>query len=157
MFATANRNVLVKFVIVGLIVLSGMLSRALSQNVEQELPLVLDGKIPVYPLMAREARVQGIVKVRVTTDGKRAASLAAEAGPAMLVKFTKENIQTWEFAKHKPITFVTTFEYHIEDPAQCTFSNGTAVLRLHREALVSANGIETCDPAVKSVSPSVQR
>lgn len=127
----------------------GMLPHAVpSQSEGQELPLVIAGKMPLYPIMARLARVQGVVKIKVTTDGEKVSSLDAESGPPMLVKFTKENILTWEFVKHSPTTFVTTFKYVIEEPDQCLYSNGTSVLNLPLEVRISAKGLETCDPAV---------
>ena len=67
----------------------------------------------------------------------------------MLVKFAKENILTWEFVKHKPTTFITTFEYVIEGPDQCMYSNGASVLNLPLEIRISAKGLKTCDPAVE--------
>jgi outer membrane biosynthesis protein TonB len=71
-----------------------LLSNGLAQKAEQELPLVIAGKMPLYPIMARLARVEGVVKIRVTTDGEKVTSLEAESGPPMLVKFAKENILT---------------------------------------------------------------
>src|SRR5665213_180804 len=93
-------------------------------------PLVLAAQMPLYPVIARAARVFGTVKIKVTTDGKKVTSLDAVSGPAMLVKFTKANILTWEFAEHKPSTFETTYEYVIEDTAQCEYTNGTSVVNL---------------------------
>jgi hypothetical protein len=87
---------------VALMVLSGMLTPAAAQRAEQNIPLVVDGKMPLYPILARAARIQGVVKIKVTTDGKKVTSVDAESGPPMLVKFAKENILTWEFTAHKP-------------------------------------------------------
>ena len=134
------------FIGIGLI-LGGALSSALAQKAE--LPLITAGKMPLYPMMARIARVQGVVKIRVTTDGEKVISAEAESGPPMLVKFARENILTWEFAKHSPTTFVTTFEYVIEGPDQCMYSNGVSALNLPLEVRISAKGVETCDPAAE--------
>jgi hypothetical protein len=132
-----------------MMILYGMLSPALAQKAEQELPVIIAGKMPLYPIMARAARIQGIVKVRVRTDGKKVIGFDAESGPPMLVRFTKENILTWEFFDHKPTTFVTTFEYVIEEPALCGYSNGTSVLNLPLKIQINVKGLETCDPAAK--------
>ena len=96
--------------------------------------------------MARAARVQGIVKIKVTTDGKKVVSAEAESGPPMLVKFAKENIVSWKFTEHKPTTFVTTFEYLIDEPAQCDYSNAILILNLPLEVRISVKGLKTCDP-----------
>ena len=149
MIALAKRYPIRKFLGVGLMILTGMLSNGLAQKAEQELPLVIAGKMPLYPIMARLARVEGVVKIRVTTDGEKVTSFEAESGPPMLVKFAKENILTWEFVKHKPTTFITTFEYVIEGPDQCMYSNGASVLNLPLEIRISAKGLKTCDPAVE--------
>lgn len=134
---------------VGLLVISGMQQPVFPQNPAEVAPLVIAGKMPLYPLIAVHIGLQGIVKIRVTTDGKKVVSLEAVSGPAMLVKFAKENIRTWEFAEHKPTTFVTTFEYVLEEPAECGFSNSVAVLKLPLEVRISTKGLETCDPAAE--------
>lgn len=133
-----------------LMILCGMLPLAsLAQKADQELPLVVAGKLPLYPIMARAARVQGVVKIKVTTDGKKVTSVDVESGPPMLVKFAKEDILSWEFTEHKPTAFVTTFEYVIEEPAECGYSNGAAVLKLPLEVHISVKGLKTCDPATE--------
>ena len=139
-----------KFLGIGLMILCGMLPPAShAQKAEQELPLVVSGKMPLYPIMARAARVQGVVKIKVMTDGKKVTSVDVVSGPPMLVKFAKENVFTWEFAAHKPTRFLTTFEYVIEEPAQCDYSNDALTLRLPLEVRVSAKGLSTCDPAAE--------
>ncbi len=105
--------------------------------------------MPLYPHMALAAHVQGVVKIRVTTDGRKVSSLKAESGPPILVKAAEENIRTWEFYEHKPMTFVTTFEYIIEESPECGFSNGASVLKLPLEARISSKGLKTCDPAAE--------
>jgi hypothetical protein len=125
---------------------------AFAQNSERKLPLLTAGQLPVYPLIALHARIEGVVKISVTTDGRSVSSLDVESGPPMLVRSTKENILTWKFVDHKPTTFLATFEYVIEEPAQCEFSNGVSVLNLPRKARISAKGLKTCDPAVKAKS-----
>lgn len=133
-----------------LMILCGMLPLAsLAQKVEQELPVVIAGKMPLYPIVARAARVQGVVKIRVTTDGKKVSAVDAECGPLMLVRAAKENILTWEFLKHRPTTFLTTFKYVIVGPDQCIYSNGASILNLPREVDISTKGLKTCDPATE--------
>lgn len=146
----AKRYPMRNLVGVALMMLSGMLSPAAAQKAGQDLPLVVAGEMPLYPIMARAARVQGVVKIKVTTDGKKVAAVDAESGPPMLVKFAKENILTWKFSGHKPTKFVTTFEYVIEGPAQCDYSNNAVALKLPLEVRISAKGLKTCDPAAEN-------
>jgi hypothetical protein len=138
-----------KFVGIGLMVLCGMLYPAAAQKVEQQLPLVVAGEMPLYPIMARAARVQGVVKIKVTTNGKKVTAAEVESGPPMLAKFAKKNILTWEFNAHKPTTFVTTFDYVIEEPAQCDYTNAALTLKLPLEVRISVKGLKTCDPSAK--------
>jgi hypothetical protein len=46
----------------------------------------------VHPPIARQASVQGVVTLRVTTDGKRIARFDAESSPPYLVLKTKDNV-----------------------------------------------------------------
>lgn len=146
MIKSLKHSCWLKYVGIGLVILGGMQPPSLAQETQQELPLVTAGTIPLYPRLALLARIQGVVKIKVTTDGKRVLSFNSESGPAMLVKAAKENIQTWEFDEHKPTSFVTTFEYRIEEPAHCGFKSGSAILHIPLEVDVSANGLQTCDP-----------
>ena len=111
--------------------------------------MVIAGRMPLYPIMARSARIQGVVKIRVTTDGKKMNSLNMGAGPPMLVRFSRENILNWEFLERKPTAFATTFKYMIEGPDQCEFTNGSTVLDLPLEVTISAKGLMTCDPGAE--------
>ena len=134
-----------KFVGVGLMIVAGMLSPIFAQKPEQDVPLVVNGKMPFYPAMARAARIQGVVKIRVVTDGEKVISAVAESGPPMLARFAKENVLTWEFAKHKPTTFVAKFEYRIEESDQCTYGNGFTKLTLPLEVRIDADAVGSCD------------
>ena len=149
MMIHAKRYPIRKFIGVGLIILGGMLSPAFAQKAEQQLPLVVAGEMPLYPITARAARVQGVVKIKVTTNGEKVTSVDVESGPPMLVKFAKENILTWKFTQHKPTSFVTMFEYVIEEPAQCDYSNDALTLRLPLEVRISAKGVMACDPGIE--------
>jgi hypothetical protein len=90
-----------KVIGIGMMMLGGFAATSPAQTSEQALPVVIDGKMPIYPVMARCARIQGVVTVKVTTDGKKVTALGEGSGPPMLVKFVKENISTWEFLQHK--------------------------------------------------------
>lgn len=72
----------------------------------------------------------------------------------MLVQDAKINIQTWKFDQHKPTTFVTTFDYKLEDPPSCTYSNSNVNAQLPSEVHISIKRLQTCDPA--SVSSAIR-
>jgi hypothetical protein len=150
MMVPATRYAMRKCIGLGLMILAALPPSAYTQGVDREVPLLLSGKMPLYPMTARAARVQGIVKVRVVTDGKRATSLVLESGPVMLASFTEETIRTWEFFEHKPTTFVATFEYEFESPDRCGYENGSLTLNLPLRAHIRAPGAMTCDPSAES-------
>jgi hypothetical protein len=139
-----------KFIAVGLMMLGWFSSSALAQEAAREVPLLSASVVPLYPRMALAARVQGVVKLHVTTDGKKVSSVEVESGPPMLVAAAKESILGWQFEPHKPTSFDTTFEYVIEEPAECNFSNSVAVLKLPLEVRISTKGLKTCDPAAET-------
>jgi hypothetical protein len=118
-----------------------------AQVAEQEVPVLIAGELPLYPIAARAARISGTVLIKVITDGTKVASLEVVSGPAMLVKSAEANIKTWKFLKHEPTTFVTTFEYVLEQTAYCTYTNGRQELNLPLKARITVKGIMTCDPA----------
>jgi hypothetical protein len=142
-----RRTLFAKHIGIGLVIIVGTFSLLQAQKTD-ELPVVSVGTMPLYPRIALLAHIQGIVKVKVTTDGEKVSSLVAESGPPMLAEAAKKDIRTWEFEKHKPTSFLATFTYRIVEPARCGLSNGTAILHVPLAVEVDANGIQTCDPAV---------
>jgi hypothetical protein len=134
------------FLGIGLMMLCGLLSPTLAQKPDQEIPLLTTGAMPLYPPVAVHARIQGVVKIRVKTDGRKVASVETVSGPPMLAKAAIANIHTWEFSEHKPTTFLTTFEYVIEEPSECSYRNAISLLKLPLEARISTKGLMTCDP-----------
>ena len=110
------------------------------------LPVVTNLSIPTYPRIALLAHIQGVVKIRVTADATRVSGFDEEIGPPMLLKAAEENLRTWEFRDHHQETFTVIFEYRIEEPDQCAIGDSTAILQLPVKALITANGIMTCDP-----------
>jgi len=144
----ARRCVLLEFIGVGMMVIFGCVtSPVFGQNTGQPLPVVISASVPLYPRTALLAHIQGTVKIKVTTDGKRASFLDAESGPPMLAQAAEDNIRTWQFEEHKPLTFSATFHYVIEGPPGCTVGNATAILHMPADVEVRANPLHTCDPA----------
>jgi hypothetical protein len=146
MMVPVKRDAIGRFIGVALLTLA-VPPVAYTQAADEEVPLIRNGKMPIYPIMARAARVQGVVKIRVVTNGEKVTSLVLESGPVMLAKFTEENIRTWEFDKHKPTTFVATFEYEIKSPDHCEYRNGSLTLDLPLRAHITVPGLMTCDPS----------
>jgi hypothetical protein len=124
--------------------------RTFKHESRETLPLVIAASAPVYPRTPLLAHIEGTVKLRVTTDGKKVSSLDAESGPPMLLQATEENIWTWQFEDHKPTHFPVTFEYKLVDKTTCSVENGTIVLRLPAYVEISAKRVTTCDPVSRT-------
>ena len=78
-------------------------------------------QMPCYPPLAREARVQGTVKVKVAVagDGTVASAEPIEGNP-MLRAAAVANIQTWKFGAGESqdlsrLRTTVAFEYKLED------------------------------------------
>jgi hypothetical protein len=119
---------------------------ATGQEPKHTLPTVSVASVPFYPAPARVARIQGTVKLRVSTNGERVSDVTVEGGPSMLVPAAEQNVRTWRFREHESTTFEVTFQYKMLPGDQCDADNGEVTLRLPTEVEVSAKGIETCDP-----------
>jgi hypothetical protein len=115
------------------------------QDEKTALPSLISGAIPLYPPLARTAHVQGIVRLHISTDGKRVSAVVS-SGPPMLIKAAEANVRTWEFKVHNPTTFDATFRYTVLPESACELDNGTVVLHLPTEAEITVKGVQTCDP-----------
>ena len=100
-------------------------------------PMVMHADVPLYPPGARTASVEGVVTVKVTTDGHRAIRTEVEgtANP-LLSRAAEENLRTWEFTLHDPVIFTTTYRYVIADNIDSRLNNPTVVLKLPTEVEV---------------------
>jgi hypothetical protein len=65
---------------------------------------------PTYPPSARRIRLQGMVRLQVTTDGKKITNLKVTGHP-MLAHDAEENIRTWKFSDKAPTNFFVTYLY----------------------------------------------
>jgi Gram-negative bacterial TonB protein C-terminal len=103
-------------ILIGVLVLIGVLtltSRATAQDFAEVLPEVIAHAEVTYPPLARQARIQGDVRVKITTDGELVKAAEAETGSPILRKGAEENVRTWKFAAHTPGTFDVTFRYKL--------------------------------------------
>ena len=121
-----------------------------AQESRVPLPIVASATVPFYPRIAREARIEGVVRLQVSTDGKRVSSMSVKGGPPVLIPAAEENVRTWQFKEHRPTTFEVTFHYKMLPESECELDNGTVLLRLPAEVEVSAKGVQSCGPADQS-------
>lgn len=86
-----------------------------NQQVEQHRDLRLEhADVPMYPQLARTARIFGTVEVQVTVKDGKVANTEVKSGPPVLARATVENIQTWRFYHLVNATFTTKFIYQLE-------------------------------------------
>ncbi len=117
----------------------------------QELPVVNSGEMPLYPSLARLARIQGDVRLKVTTDGSKVASVTVESGQPLLAKAAQDNVRTWRFIRHEPTAFSTVFSFRLTEKESCKHDepdNGQAILRLPTYVEITVNTLihAYCDP-----------
>lgn len=118
----------------------------------RKLPVVKSAEVPLYPPLARAARIQGEVRLWVATDGSRVLSSTPQSGPPMLAKAAQENVKTWKFEAHEATQFLTMFSYRLLTDSDCKSvlsSNGEVHLKLPSEIEVNASTPfreNYCDP-----------
>jgi hypothetical protein len=129
-----------------------MLTTIFAAQEGKPLPRVVSAQAPFYPRVLQVAHYEGIVRLRVTTDGKRASSIETLSGQPMLARAATENVPTWEFEQHRSTTFETTFRFRLLETecgksCKCkTVEAPAVVLRLPAEIDISAEEVHTCDP-----------
>lgn len=84
-----------------------------AQDSPVALPNIVQYSEPTYPPLARQARIQGDVRVQLTTDGASVKDADAMMGNQLLRKAAEDNVRTWKFASHSPGTFYVTFRYKL--------------------------------------------
>lgn len=108
----------------------GFKAAAQTQPSATETPVLKSGGLPLYPPLARQARIQGTVRLEVTTDGVNVKEVTAGEAHKLLLEAAEENVRTWKFYKHTPKTFTVIFDYKLEQQEVSGFVNPTLVLDL---------------------------
>jgi hypothetical protein len=126
------------------VLLSACVATAVGQQSKGVLPMVAGGAIPLYPPLARAAKVQGVVHLKVVTDGTRVVTAKAEDGNRLLAAASEENARTWQFSKHVPTSFTVTYRYRID--ANADPNNPTVILRFPTDVDVSIAPLALSDP-----------
>ncbi len=129
----------------------------LAAGAPARLPVVVGAQVPFYPRILQTAHFDGAVRLRVTTDGRRALTINQLSGQPMLLNAATENIRTWQFEQHAPTSFEVSFRYRLL-PSTCdsacncdSTERPSVVLRLPSEVEISAPIVQTCDPFTSKV------
>jgi len=89
-------------------------SLALSQR-SGSLPDVIGADVPLYPPIARAAKVQGTVVLTVVVDGGKVQSTKVMSGPPLLSEAAESNLKTWKLVPMAAQTFAVSFHYKLSD------------------------------------------
>jgi len=108
-------------------------------QVERQRDLRLEhADVPMYPQLARSARIVGTVEVQVTVKDGKVVNTEVKSGPAVLARATAENIQSWRFYPLVNATFITTFIYQLEMKLPLDPQNPRVELQLPLLAKITA-------------------
>ena len=126
---------------------------------EKPLPSVISASVPFYPRIAQQAHIDGAVRLQISTDGNRVASVEVQTGQPMLAQAARESVKTWEFDQHSPTTFQVTFRYRLL-PSKCdakcncdTTEKPSVFLQLPTDVEVNAKELMVCDSASNRSRP----
>lgn len=84
-----------------------------AQEQSSALPKVIDHAEVSYPAIGRAAHVQGLVHLKITTDGHAVSTVVVVDGPPLLARGAADNAKTWKFVDHTAGTFDVTFNFRI--------------------------------------------
>ncbi len=108
-----------------------------AQESKEDLPVLAGAAVPLYPELARAARIEGIVRIDISTDGREVITTHVKDGPKLLSSFAEENARTWRFLPHEPATFTITYSYKIDAKMNAGPNNPVIVLRPPTEVQIS--------------------
>jgi hypothetical protein len=103
-------------------------------------PLLVHGDLPVYPALAKSARITSTVQMRVIVENGDVVGTQTISGHLLLVTAASDNIKSWKFDKTVRTTFATTFIYGMDGESERTKepSNPTLELKLPSLAKITA-------------------
>jgi TonB family protein len=112
--------------------------RAGGQEFRSRLPTVVAIGVPTYPQAVRVAHIEGIVHIKITTDGQRVTDAQVQDGPELLAVSAEKNVRTWQFSPHDPTTFTVTYRYKLVPRLKGGSDNTSVTLSLPSDVEVSA-------------------
>ncbi len=145
-------------ILMGVVMMLAGTTVAFAQSSKASLPVVIAAATPLYPIGPHTVNIQGSVRVKITTDGHRAAAVSIEddgANPA-LARAARENAETWEFSNHNPTTFTVTYRYILVaklDDVESNALNSKVVLRFPTAVEIYAQRW----PGTVDVAPEVKK
>jgi hypothetical protein len=109
-----------------------------AQQAKVALPRVAAMEVPYYSPLARVANVEGVVQIKITTDGRRVVATRVEDSRSKVLSAAAEqNARSWQFFTHEPTTILVTYRYKLLTEWNGDPETPTVVLRLPTEVEVS--------------------
>ena len=126
----------------------------------REYPLVLRADAPVYPPLARMAKVTGKIEAEFTIKGGEVVAAEAKTGHPLLVKATTENINSWHFAPEANGTFTATFVYELQGNETASMQNPKIEMQLPAFVKIIAAptrpSCNDCEPGAEIVGKPIK-
>ena len=149
--------------VVGLLGVALMAVSALGQAAQNAaasaVPILQGAALPVYPPIAKAARVTGKVTVRVTVkDGLVVQTdvLSKPSGQRFLETPTVENLKTWHFAADVAGTFTVTYTYEISGKESDDLTNPKVEMLPSLDVKITARPVKPTVMYEKQGSPSTR-
>lgn len=128
------------------VVMVAILSIALIQTAAAQKPQsdrhpdlrVEHAEVPMYPQLARTARIFGTVEVQVTVKEGNVTKTEVKSGQPVLAQAAVANIQSWRFYPLVNATFTTKFIYKLEENEPLDPQNSKVELQLPLLAKITA-------------------
>lgn len=105
------------------------------------LPLPSGGSILFYPPLARITNTEGVVPVKITTDGHKVIEAKAESGPKLLIEAAEQNAMQLEFRIHEPTSYTMIYRFRLDDEGDP--NNSIVILKLPSEVIISIRRFST--------------
>jgi hypothetical protein len=86
--------------------------------------------VPYYPPLARAAKIEGLVHIKVTIDMNKVVETHVEDGPKLLADAVEMNVRTWEFGEPFQRTFIVTYRFKLTKNSEDGHITDTLILRL---------------------------
>jgi len=132
----------------------GMIATGAAAEEQWPIPTVISAQVPFYPPLPQRVNMEGTVRLKVTTDGRKVSTVKVISGVPMLVQAATENVKMWEFEEHAPAAFTTVFRYRIL-PTKCdsacnceSIEAPVIVLHMPTDVEISAKEMFICNPVV---------
>jgi|SRR5271156_5114053 hypothetical protein len=115
---------------------------ARGRQAKHALPIVAMMAPPTYPFLARRTHIEGVVRLKIATDGHRVTNAQAEGSAAPpLVDLAEKNIRTWQFEPGEPTTFEVTYAYRLVTYSIFGGDSTSVTLELPTDVKISATAV----------------